>query len=67
MKEIIILTTISSIRTLVLKVQTTLRCNEHVRVIYMVKFLYQLQSHYYHRIRTGMCENKYDVVFEKTA
>jgi len=64
MNEMIILTTISSMRILVLKAQTNLRCNEHVRLAYMVKYLYHSQSHYNLRIHVEMCEIKYNVVFK---
>lgn len=59
-------TTVSSIKTLVLRAQTTLIYNVHVRLAYVVKFLHDLQGHYNLRIYAEMCETKCSVVFEKT-
>lgn len=56
----------SSIKTLVLRAQTTLISNVHVRVAYVVKFLHDLQSPYNLGKRAEMCKTKGSVVSEKT-
>lgn len=56
----------SSIKTLVLRAQTTLISNVHVRVAYVVKFLHDLQSPYNLRKQAEMCKTKGSVVSEKT-